>query len=156
MRPILTSPTSLGPGNARLDLLCFAVLASVLIGCSTVRAQDVADTQLEIEMRRGPGLPVERYALTCNPPGGTVLDPLGACHRIADLIAKEVQPSEGEPFTAGSTSQGTVACTQIYGGPEVALIRGRFLGAPVDARLTREDGCTMSSFDATMRLLGIP
>jgi hypothetical protein len=128
----------------------------VLIGRFTVCAQDEAGTQLEIEIRRGFGSPVEHYALGCNPPTGTVGDPAAACNRIADLVAKAAQPSRGELLPAGPGNQGTIVCTQVYGGPEVAFVRGRFLGAPVDARLTRENGCTMSSYDATMKLLGIP
>lgn len=127
-----------------------------MIGWSLVIAEDAADTQLEIEIRRSPGLSAEHYALTCNPPSGTVRDPAAACQRIADLVAKTPQPSRGQSFLAGLANDATVLCTQVYGGPEVALIRGRFLGAPVDARLTRENGCTMSSFDATIKLLGIP
>lgn len=140
----------------QLGLLCLVALAAVLIGRFTVRAQDAADTHLEIEIRRGTGLPVEHYALGCNPPSGTVGDPAAACTRIADLVARATQPSGGGSFPAGPGNQGTIVCTQVYGGPEVAFIRGRFLGAPVDARLTRENGCTMSSYDATMRMLGIP
>ena len=47
-------------------------------------------------------------------------------------------------------------CPQIYGGPEIAFVLGRFAGAPVNARLSRENGCTMSSYDAAMKLLGVP
>jgi hypothetical protein len=128
----------------------------VVIDWPTVRAQDAADTHLEIEIRRGPGVPAERHALGCNPPRGTVGDPAAACNRIAGLAAKATQPSGGVSFPPGSENQGAMVCTQVYGGPEVAFVRGRFLGAPVDARLTRENGCTMSSYDATMEILGIP
>jgi hypothetical protein len=131
-------------------------LVTVLIGRSTVPAQDAADTQLEIEIQRGPGLPVEHHVLRCDPPSGTVSNPAAACTRIADNVAKATQPSGGGSFPTGPGSQGPIVCTQVYGGPEVAFVRGRFLGAPVDARLTRENGCTMSSYDATMKLLGIP
>ena len=127
-----------------------------MIDWPTVRAQDAADTHLEIEIRRGPGLPVELHALGCNPPSGTVGDPAAACNRIADHVAKATQPSGRVSFPPGSENQGAVVCTQVYGGPEVAFVRGRFRGAPVDARLTRENGCTMSSYDATMDMLGIP
>ncbi len=143
--------------GAQLGLLCFVVvLGSVLIDRFTVRAQNAADTQLEIEIRRGPGRAVEHYALRCNPPTGTVGDPAAACNRISDLVVKATQPSGGASFPVGPEDQGTMVCTQVYGGPEIAFVRGRFLGAPVDARLTRENGCTMSNYDATMKLLGIP
>ena len=119
-------------------------------------AQDAADTHLAIEVRRALGLPAEHYVLTCDPPSGTVRDPAGTCRRIADLAARQTRWFWGGSSLTRPGTDSTALCTQVYGGPEVASIRGRFLGAPVDARLTREDGCTMSSFDATMELLGIP
>ena len=119
-------------------------------------AQNTADTRLEIEIRRSSSLPAEHYVLTCNPPSGTVQDPAGACQRLADVVAKTVQSRGATSFLASPGNESAGLCTQVYGGPEVALIQGRFLGAPVNARLTRENGCTMSSFDATMRLLSIP
>jgi hypothetical protein len=57
---------------------------------------------------------------------------VAACNRIADQVART--PGGGS-FPMDSGSQGIVVCTQVYGGPEVAYVRGRFLGAPVDARL---------------------
>ena len=144
------------PSAVCFGLLCLVVLGTAVIGRSTGRAQNAADTQLEIEIQRRPGLPVEHYVLGCDPPSGTVGDPAAACNRIADLGAQATRPSGETSFPPGPGSPGTIVCTQVYGGPEVAVVRGRFLGAPVDARLTRENGCTMSSYDAAMKLLGIP
>ena len=140
----------------RQGTLWLVLLAATLIARPTVHAQDAADTDLEIEIQRGPGLPVERHVLRCTPPSGTVRDPVVACNRIADPAARTTHPPGGGSFPIDSGSGSTIVCTQVYGGPEVAFVRGRFLGAPVDARLTRENGCTMSSYDATMKLLGIP
>jgi hypothetical protein len=142
--------------GTRLALLCLVFFGPAMIGRSDARAQGAADTQLEIEIQRGAGLPVERYLLACNPPSGTVRDPAAACDRIADRAATTGQPSIGGSFPAGPTGQGVVMCPQIYGGPEIAFVRGRFAGAPVNARLSRENGCTMSSYDAAMKLLGVP
>ena len=102
------------------------------------RSQDAADTQLEIEIRRGPGLPVEHYALGCNPPSGTVGDAAAACNRIADLVAKATQPSGGASFPAGPGNQGTIVCTQVYGaktslGPEALPDTFCFFRLPWDA-----------------------
>jgi len=38
-------------------------------------------------------------------------------------------------------------CTQIYGGPQEALVTGRFRGAPVRARFGREDGCEIARWN---------
>ena len=34
-----------------------------------------------------------------------------------------------------------VACTQIYGGPQIAIVSGTFRGRRVWARFSRVDGC---------------
>ncbi len=52
--------------------------------------------------------------------------------------------------------EGQVFCTLIYGGPEVARIRGLIGGMPVDGVLGRRDGCETPGFDRNMELLGIP
>src|SRR5262249_16779234 len=141
----------------RLVVLSAVMLTAAVSGSSLqVSAQDVADTRLDIEVRRSPSLPVEHYILTCDPRDGTVRDPESACQRIADLVAKATGSPTHGMFLGGAANDGTTVCAQVYGGPEVAVIRGRFLGAPIDARLTRGNGCTMSTFDATMRLLGVP
>jgi len=40
-----------------------------------------------------------------------------------------------------------VACTQIYGGPEVALVRGIYMGRKVWARFRRNDGCQIARWN---------
>src|SRR6185436_9804496 len=142
--------------GTRLALLCLVLFGPAIIGRSDGRAQGAADTQLEIEVQRGAGLPVERYLLACNPPSGTVRDPAAACDRIADRAATTSQLSIGGSFPAGPIGQGVVMCPQLSGRPEIAFLRGRFAGAPVHARLSRENACTMSSYDAAMKSLGVP
>ncbi|MGA9762584.1 MAG: hypothetical protein WBQ14_09185 [Gaiellaceae bacterium] len=39
------------------------------------------------------------------------------------------------------------ACTQIYGGPQVAHVRGRLAGRPIDADFSRNDGCQIARWD---------
>jgi len=53
--------------------------------------------------------------------------------------------------------RGDVFCTQIYGGPAVAMIRGLVGGLPVGGGpIGRRDGCGISGYDRNMELLGIP
>ena len=73
------------PTRTLLALLCLVLLGPAMIGRSDARAQGAADTQLEIEIQRGAGLPVERYLLACNPPTGTVKDPI-----VVDAMPKSV------------------------------------------------------------------
>jgi hypothetical protein len=40
-----------------------------------------------------------------------------------------------------------VACTEIYGGPQVAEVRGTFKGRRIQARFTRANGCEIDRWD---------
>jgi hypothetical protein len=45
------------------------------------------------------------------------------------------------------------ACTQIYGGPETARVKGTLNGEPVDASFNRTDGCQIARWDKVQPLL---
>src|SRR5688500_13347017 len=45
-------------------------------------------------------------------------------------------------------------CTQIYGGSQVATVRGELDGRAVDRRFGRRDGCEIADWDALAPLLG--
>ena len=47
-----------------------------------------------------------------------------------------------------------VACTEIYGGPAVARVRGTIDGQSVDARLNRTNGCEIARWQRNVALLG--
>jgi subtilisin inhibitor-like len=72
------------------------------------------------------------WTLRCSPAEGTLPRRGAACYRLSAL------PSD--PFAP--TPRGTV-CTQIYGGPQVARVRGRFRGRRVSTTFTRRDGCAI-------------
>ncbi|MEQ8833101.1 MAG: hypothetical protein RIB67_01500 [Miltoncostaeaceae bacterium] len=44
-------------------------------------------------------------------------------------------------------------CTEIYGGPEVMTITGTLDGAPVEARVTRINGCEISRYETMLTAL---
>jgi hypothetical protein len=46
-----------------------------------------------------------------------------------------------------------MACTQIYGGPEEAFIRGRLNGRSIWARFNRRDGCGIARWNRVAFLL---
>jgi len=69
------------------------------------------------------------WTLRCDPTGGTLPQPARACRLLKSLRS---------PFAPVPP---TVACSQIYGGPQVALVRGTFQGRRVWATFTRTDGC---------------
>jgi hypothetical protein len=96
-----------------------SVLAAILL----------ASTSLHISVSNTGDLMAKTYTLRCNPAGGTLPQPARACRRLAQLQA---------PFAP--TPKGT-ACTQIYGGPQIAFVRGRFRGRSVRAHFNRRNGC---------------
>jgi hypothetical protein len=75
------------------------------------------------------------YTLKCAPVGGTLPRRAAACTK---LMRAE------RPFTP--TSKGIV-CTQIYGGPQEALVTGRFRGKLVRAYFSRKDGCEIARWN---------
>ena len=45
-------------------------------------------------------------------------------------------------------------CTQQYGGPQLALVTGRFRGREVSSRFSRTDGCEIARWRTMAALLG--
>jgi len=88
-----------------------------------------ADLQISISIR-GSEAPTKLWTLHC-PPGGTLPDAAEACHKLGQIH---------DPFAP--VPKGT-ACTQIYGGPEIADVSGTFNGRPVDTQFSRGDGCEL-------------
>ena len=94
----------------------------------------VASTSLNITVwPNGEGNGGKRaWTLRCAPVGGTLPHRAAACRQLAGLKA---------PF---AQTRKDMACTQIYGGPQEALVTGRFRGRPVHARFNRQDGCELA------------
>lgn len=75
--------------------------------------------------------PVRTWTLEC-PPGGSLPNAAEACDRLEAMGDEAFKPVAKD-----------IACAQIYGGPEVAEVRGTFDGQPVEARFNRTDACEM-------------
>ena len=73
--------------------------------------------------------------LRCGPAGGTLRTPAAACRRLAQLT---------HPFRP--VPEGSV-CTMIYGGPQVALVRGRYAGRSIWTKFRRANGCEIARWD---------
>jgi hypothetical protein len=101
---------------------------------SALAAILVASTSLHITVwPHGQGQPgVRSYTLRCAPAGGTLPRPGAACSRLARLA----RPFAPTPKDA--------VCTQIYGGPQQALVTGRFRGRAIRARFSRGNGCEIA------------
>ncbi len=75
------------------------------------------------------------WYLRCGPSGGTVPRPGAACGRLAALE---------RPFAPVPKD---VACSEIYGGPQVARVVGTFRGRRVWATFRRTDGCEIARWN---------
>lgn len=97
----------------------------------------LAPTSLNITVwPNGQGEPPKRaYTLRCNPLGGTLPKRAEACAKLARMT---------RPFAPVPKD---IACIQIYGGPQQALIRGRLRGYPVRATFNRRNGCEISRWN---------
>ncbi len=116
------------------------VAAALLAACGGEADQAGSargETRLVIELwptGQDTGAPV-RAELTCDPPGGDLPDPAGACRTLADQREALAQPSAD------------VACTEIYGGPETATISGTLDGQAVEVLLSRSNGCEIDRWE---------
>jgi hypothetical protein len=93
-------------------------------------------TVLEISVwAQGTDGPVRTWTLRC-PPAGRQPAAARACSRLDALGEDAFKP----------VPQG-VACAQIYGGPEVAEVRGTFRGRRIQTRFSREDACRIERWN---------
>jgi hypothetical protein len=89
---------------------------------------------------------VTTYTLTCEPAGGDHPEPEAACRALeaAGGAAAMAEPPRDQ------------VCTDQYGGPQTAAVRGTIGGEPVQASFSRTNGCEISRWDALAPLLGSP
>lgn len=76
-----------------------------------------------------------RWTLRCSPVGGTLPWAAAACTRLARMKA---------PLAPLPKNQ---ACTEIYGGPQEAIVAGAYRGRRSWIRLARSNGCEISRFE---------
>lgn len=98
-------------------------------------------TSLTITAQASPDAAAKTWTLTCDPPGGSHPDAAAAC---AQLAAAE------KPFAPLPKN---VACTEIYGGPQMATVTGTYRGEPVDASFNRTNGCEIARWDKIATVL---
>jgi subtilisin inhibitor-like len=105
------------------------ILAAILVAASTSLHITVWPDGM------GPQAVKKTYTLKCAPVGGTLPKRAAACTKL--MRAQR-------PFAP--TPRGT-ACTMIYGGPQEALVTGRFRGNQLRATFGRKDGCQLARWN---------
>ncbi len=113
-----------------------AVAVVVLAAVLAPAASAASSTSLRITIwPDGKDGVARTWTLRCAAVGGTLPRRASACRRLATLRA---------PFAPVPRD---TACTQIYGGPAVAYVRGTFRGRPVRAWFNRQDGCEIDRWN---------
>ncbi len=74
-----------------------------------------------------------QWTLRCDPSGGTLPKRAAACQKL-DTMKNPFLPMRKD-----------LECTQVYGGPEQAVITGRYEGRPVWVLLARRNGCEIAA-----------
>jgi Subtilisin inhibitor-like len=90
---------------------------------------------------RGGGVSFTR-TLTCAPAGGSHPSPARACAHLRTIE---------DPF---GPLQSEMPCVLKKRGPEVALVRGAYLGKPVEAQFDRSDSCETRRWERVEILFG--
>jgi len=118
----------------------FVLAALAVAGCGgesepSPGNSTASPASLEISISSGAkDAPTKVWTLRC-PPGGTLPDAAQACLNLERLH---------DPFGPVPKS---VACTEIYGGPEIADVQGTFRGKPVNTQFLRTDGCEIARWN---------
>lgn len=131
-----------------MRLLLAALFALALAGCG---AGDDAAERTEPRQAEPEG-PAISLAVTVWPTGSgngpehvTTLecDPVGGNHPAPEdsCTAVTANPDLLEPVRED------VMCTQQFGGPEQARVRGTYRGREIDLRYSRANGCEISRWD---------
>jgi subtilisin inhibitor-like len=105
-------------------------------------SSSAAATQLTIAVQpNGSSGPTRTWTLSCDPAGGTLPRARAACTRLRPEALRPLPPD--------------TICTQIYGGPQTARVRGRVKGRAVDVRFSRTNGCEIHRWDSVRFLLPV-
>jgi hypothetical protein len=128
----------------RKSLAVGAVALMLLASCGTDETGDDtsspsssdAATSLTIVVTPAEGVKSSTYTLTCDPAGGDHPQAEQACAALDEAGA-----SVFEPVAADGV------CTEIYGGPQTATVKGTLDGATIDASFSRHNGCEIDRWE---------
>lgn len=123
------------------------VLGLALAGCADQSGQvaepSPSTTRLTITVHPAAGHPGQTWTLTCDPPGGD--------HPRAEAACRNLENAGRNAFAPVPKG---MMCTQQYGGPQTATIRGTWRGESVIADYKRTDGCEIARWDGIRDVLG--
>jgi hypothetical protein len=110
-------------------LLLLGSAAAALAASAAAVPAGPAESSLRVVFRADEGAKPVVRTLRCGPAGGTLPRAAQACRRLAAMR---------RPFAP--TPKG-MTCTEIYGGPQTALVAGTYAGRRIWTRFARRNGC---------------
>jgi hypothetical protein len=130
------------PSPVRRSVLALVALAT-LSACGSSKydsgagpAPSGADITLSVVVTTDAGADPATYDLRCGPSGGNHPQPEQSCAALQKAGRDVLEPVAGDR-----------ACTQIYGGPQTAAVRGSWEGVRVDASFDRTNGCEIDRWE---------
>jgi hypothetical protein len=121
----------------RALFIWFVVLAATLSACGKDADSGTSDaTALTITVVADEGADPQTYELTCDPSGGDHPQAAQACKALDAAGAKVFDPVPKDQV-----------CTDIYGGPQTATVKGTYEGDQVDATFSRTNGCEIDRWE---------
>jgi hypothetical protein len=122
----------------------FLIALALLAGCgedddaaAPPERAALAELTVEVDSDGADAEPPRKATVRCDTPEDSA-----TCRAVAGIDAKAFEPTPGN-----------VACTQQYGGPQTATVKGRLRGEPVDATFSRENGCEIARWRDASPLL---
>ena len=106
------------------------------------------DIHLTIRLTEAPGAKEHVFRLEAR--GGALAE---GCTLPDSAAALEAVTQHGEDIFFPKPGPPKM-CTQQYGGPQVAVVTGWYLGREVNSEFSRTDGCEIARWRAMMPLLG--
>ncbi|RMI34714.1 hypothetical protein EBO15_40470 [Actinomadura harenae] len=108
----------------------------------TVAPSGSSANRLTVSFRASAQAPAKTWTLTCDPTGGDHPKAAKACAALAKA------PDAFKPVPPD------MMCTKIYGGPEIATVKGTWHGQAIDTKFTRTDGCQLARWSKIAPLFG--
>ena len=121
-------------------LAAVAVVAAVAVGLARASTGASLTVVYWPDGRTGDG--ASRWTLRCAPAGGTHPSPAAACRKLAALGDAAFRPVPGD-----------AVCTQVFGGPQQALVAGTYRGRRIWTRFNRKNGCQISRWNRHVPVL---
>ena len=112
-----------------LAVLALAVAGGLEVGSADATARPIALTITYWPDERL-ATTFTRRTLRCNPLGGTLSSRKTACRKLAQLTTAAFAPIPPDSI-----------CTQVYGGPQKAVVKGTIGTSRIWASFRRRDGC---------------